>query len=94
MDPPWGVDWDRTRCGLGDVPLLAELLRVVSPAHGHLVCKVPPSFDPSTAPGLTPEAWFGRAAGDKHRIKFVTLTRANSPKRVGDTGFEPVTSTV
>lgn len=70
VDPPWGVDWDRQRVGLADLPLLGAILALRRP---ETWVKVPPSFDPSTVPSAVPEAWFGDAAGDRHRVKFVLL---------------------
>lgn len=70
IDPPWGVDWDRGRVTLADLPLLQALLAQPRP---ETWVKVPPSFDPSTVPDAEPEAWFGEAPGDRHRVKFVIL---------------------
>ena len=70
VDPPWGVDWDRGRVTLADLPVLQAILAVPRP---ETWVKVPPSFDPSTVPGAVPEAWFGEAPGDLHRVKFVVL---------------------
>jgi predicted RNA methylase len=75
-DPPWG-DLDRRVCSLADLPLLAELLDAVpDDAYAHLWCKLPPSFDPASLPGFVPTAVFGRASGDRQRVKFVWLRRA------------------
>ncbi len=71
VDPPWGLDWDRHRTTIDDLPLLADVL---TRATGPVLAKVPPSFDPTTVPGATPRAWFGQASGDRHRVKCVTLT--------------------
>jgi predicted RNA methylase len=80
VDPPWGADWPRGRCGLADLPLLAALL-----AHPHaadyvqLWAKVPPSFataqllDDSSSGRV--DAFFGEAPGDRRRVKFVLVRR-------------------
>lgn len=73
LDPPWGTDWNRERGTLDDLPELAGLLRLAANFEETLV-KVPPSFDPATLRVETrPEAWFGRAAGDHRRVKFLIL---------------------
>lgn len=72
LDPPWGTDWDRGRTTAADLPLWGAL----APHRARFAetwCKVPPSFDPATVPGATAEAWFGEAAGDRARVKFVLL---------------------
>lgn len=73
VDPPWRTDWNRTLTGLEDLPLLGPLLDVI-PEGTPWIAKVPPSFDPATLPQATPVAWFGIADGDRHRVKFLTLT--------------------
>lgn len=80
LDPPWGADWDRTRTTVQDLPPLEQALGL---ARGEAWIKVPPSFDPSTVVGAEAEAWFGRASGDRRRIKFVLLRR---PAGTWDTG--------
>jgi predicted RNA methylase len=69
VDPPWGVDWSRTRTTVDDLPLLRALLDT----GRALWAKVPPSFDTSTAPGARATAWFGERSGDRQRVKFVLL---------------------
>ncbi len=76
-DPPWGTDWDRSRTRLDELPLVQELLDLGYPTT---VLKVPPSFDPTTVPDCTPRAWFGTAAGDRHRVKFVTVSVGRGPR--------------
>lgn len=76
VDPPWGVDWDRGRTGLADLPLLEALLPGLS-AYPRAWLKVPPSFDPSEVPGARARACFGRAPGDRHRVKFTLLERSS-----------------
>lgn len=73
VDPPWGSEWNRERTGLEDFPLAAAL----SAHHrfARLLLKLPPSFDPSGLPGTEATAYFGEAAGDFHRIKFVLISR-------------------
>lgn len=75
VDPPWGVDWPRDRCGLEQLPLLAQLIEAAraGAVAGQLWAKVPPSFDPSCVPDARAEAVFGQAKGDRHRVKFVLL---------------------
>lgn len=72
LDPPWGVDWPRLGCGLGDLPVLAAWV-ADPPRAAEVWIKVPPSFDVAQVPGATPEAWFGRAEGDRRRVKFLLL---------------------
>ena len=76
LDVPWGTEWNRERVALADLPLLEELLASAraSRRYATIVAKVPPSFDPATTPGARPEGWFGHAAGDRQRVKFVLLT--------------------
>lgn len=75
VDPPWGVDWNRSQTGARDLPLLADLLRFFrgSERYERLVAKVPPSFDPTSVEAATPSAVFGEAAGDRRRVKFVLI---------------------
>jgi hypothetical protein len=70
VDPPWGMDWNRLRVGIDDLPVLRAILAAPRP---ETWVKVPPSFDPSTVPDADPEAWFGESEGDRHRVKFVLL---------------------
>ncbi|MBX2799828.1 MAG: methyltransferase domain-containing protein [Myxococcales bacterium] len=83
VDPPWGVDYDRSRTTIRDVPLLASVLAA---AHAQplpprrLWAKVPPSFHAEGLEPLRIEPWFGRAAGDRQRIKFL-LIRLPMPPR-------------
>jgi hypothetical protein len=72
LDPPWGPEWSRERTEAPQLPLLAAALAHRS-QYREIWAKVPPSIDPATAPGALPEAWFGRAAGDRQRVKFVLL---------------------
>ena len=75
VDPPWGP-WDPTRTTLADLPVLEPILRAGGDRFGARWAKVPPSFDPQGLPGFDPEAWFGRAAGDHRRVKFVLMRSA------------------
>ncbi len=69
IDPPWGTEWNREQTTADDFPLLGAAL-----ADGREVwAKLPPSFDPRTVPGSIPAGAFGRACGDRHRVKFVWL---------------------
>lgn len=75
VDPPWGEQWSRVRCGVDDLPLLAQLLPL-SERFPALWAKLPPSFDPSGIPGSHVRAVFGHAAGDARRVKLIWLTRS------------------
>ncbi|MFK7929402.1 MAG: methyltransferase domain-containing protein [Myxococcota bacterium] len=70
IDPPW-AGWDHRRTTLDDLPLLGALLERM-PTNQSWWAKVPPSFD---VEGLqvSVEPWFGRASGDRHRVKFLLL---------------------
>lgn len=86
VDPPWGADWDRARVTADDLPGLRELL-VLAPRFPVTLVKVPPSFDPASldAPARA-EAWFGEAAGDRRRVKFLIVTLEGphaAPRRAG-----------
>ena len=72
VDPPWGTEWNRHSTTMHDLPLLAQLIQQYDGA-ASLLAKVPPSFNTKTTPGALPKAWFGSAAGDRYRLKFVTL---------------------
>ncbi len=71
VDPPWGPDY-RSPSRLADHPILAAL---VSRWQGAIWAKLPPAFDPDSWPDASPEAWFGEAAGDARRVKFLVLRR-------------------
>jgi trimethylguanosine synthase len=76
VDPPWGgPGWDRTRTTAADLPLVEALWSV--PA-AEVWAKVPPSFAPASLEGAVPEAWFGEASGDRHRVKFVLVRRPST----------------
>jgi hypothetical protein len=77
VDPPWGVDWDRARTGLDDLPLLASLAPELV-RFPLAIAKVPPSFDPTALPGFGPRAVFGEAPGDRQRVKLVLLERGTT----------------
>jgi SAM-dependent methyltransferase len=82
VDPPWGVDWNKTRCTLDSFPLAYALWEAFreNPQWGSFWLKVPSSFDPRTL-GVTGQVIpiFGAAAGDTQRIKFllIKVSRAN-----------------
>lgn len=76
VDAPWGRDFDKQHTDLQALPLLAELLPHAK-HYRELWAKVPASFDTKTLGEVTCAAFFGRAPGDHHRIKFV-LARARS----------------
>ncbi|MEZ4318618.1 MAG: hypothetical protein R3F61_13980 [Myxococcota bacterium] len=67
LDPPWG---EPDRIATHEVPLLRELLEA-GRHFERIWAKVPPSF--VGLPGFAMEAWFGHAAGDRQRVKFVLL---------------------
>jgi hypothetical protein len=81
VDPPWGVDWDRTRTdAVSLAPLPALLERIAKPdlaGHfAHVWCKLPPSIAPASLPGAwTLEAMFGEHPGDWRRVKLVWARR-------------------
>lgn len=82
VDPPWGREWNRERCDLAQLPLLAALLPIAASGYAALWAKVPPSFAIEELPGAVPEAWFGEAEGDRRRVKFVLLRQVqNSSNR-------------
>lgn len=72
IDPPWGGAYDKACVTLSDLPLLASLL-ACKHQFAKTWAKVPPSFDPASAPGSSAEAWFGAAVGDAARVKFLLL---------------------
>jgi len=73
VDPPWGTDWDRTRCALDELPLLAALLPIAAQGYAALWAKVPPSFATDQLREAAAEAVFGEGPGDHRRIKFLLL---------------------
>jgi hypothetical protein len=80
VDPPWGAEWNRLRCGLSDFPLAAALFATfqATPDWGAFWLKVPSSFDPSSLSGNpSTTAVFGHAAGDSQRIKCLLLKVAS-----------------
>lgn len=80
VDPPWGLDYDKQRTERASFPLFDRLLAERDAgACGALWAKVPSSFAVATVPGARPSAWFGEAAGDAHRIKFVLLELGQLP---------------
>jgi trimethylguanosine synthase len=73
VDPPWD-------CPDADLPPLFDLLGVAD-RFPAVWCKLPAGFPVHTLPG-GPGAWtvepvFGRAAGDRQRIKFLWLRRGD-----------------
>jgi 16S rRNA G966 N2-methylase RsmD len=74
IDPPWGGEqYDKRFTERASFPVLDRLLAKDLSAYGEIWIKVPSSFRVATVPGAEPSAWFGEAAGDRHRIKFVLL---------------------
>ena len=82
VDPPWGVDWSRTCTPLAALPALAHAM-TLRERFGELWAKVPPSFDVRELDGARAEAWYGTAAGDRRRVKFLVV-------RVGSGGRDPL----
>jgi SAM-dependent methyltransferase len=72
VDPPWGVEWSRTLTPLAALPALTTALGVRD-RFGEVWAKVPPSFDVREVPDARPEAWYGTAAGDRRRVKFLLV---------------------
>jgi hypothetical protein len=76
VDPPWGgEDYDRVSSERADFPLLDRLLGLNLSGYSELWLKLPSSFRVGSVPGASASAWFGEAAGDRQRIKFVLLRR-------------------
>lgn len=78
VDPPWGADWPRDRCGLAQLPLLGALLPHAA-GYAALWAKLPPSFATQELLACNPtgraDAFFGEAQGDRRRVKFVLVRR-------------------
>ena len=74
-DPPWGEDYDKQRTELRSLPWLERLLALPMSQFGELWLKLPASFASSQLPDARVQAWFGEAAGDRQRIKFIQLSR-------------------
>ncbi len=55
------------------VRALLDRILVLRPAGQRAWIKVPGAFDPATIAGALPRAYFGVAAGDARRVKFVVL---------------------
>lgn len=72
VDPPWGPGY-RAPTTVADYPLLAALLAAAS-GFDEVWAKVPPSFDPGSLPGAVAEPWYGVAAGDDRRVKFLLIS--------------------
>jgi predicted RNA methylase len=83
VDPPWGVEWDRARTTVADLPLFGDILDLFhcTGRFEYLVAKVPPSFDPAIVAGVNARAVFGEAEGDYRRVKFVLLEMRLSTAR-------------
>jgi predicted RNA methylase len=76
VDPPWGEDYDKRATTCADFPLLTELLSraPLLRAYAEIWLKLPSSFSTRSVPTAAVRAWFGEAAGDRQRVKFVQLT--------------------
>lgn len=72
IDPPWGEKYNKERVTLADLTPCEEVLEAASHIPRHWI-KTPPSFDPSVLPGCRVEAFFGVAAGDDRRVKFLLV---------------------
>ncbi|MFT3921632.1 MAG: hypothetical protein QM778_03770 [Myxococcales bacterium] len=76
VDPPWGGEtYDKRYSDRTTFPLLDQLLAQDLSGYREVWIKVPNSFRVASVDGARAEAWFGEAAGDRHRIKFVLLRR-------------------
>ncbi len=87
VDPPWSAAAGRVAAGSTpatghydkrcttrqSLPLLDQLLALPLAGYGKLWLKLPCSFATRSIAGGRPRAWFGEAAGDRQRIKFVQL---------------------
>jgi hypothetical protein len=74
IDPPWGGEqYDKRSTERSSFPVLDGLLAQDLAGYREIWIKVPNSFRVASVPGAQPSAWFGEAAGDRHRIKFVLL---------------------
>jgi predicted RNA methylase len=72
VDPPWG-DWDKLSTCPTDLPLLELALTVGRERFARVWAKVPPSTDTRGIADCETLAVFGRAPGDRQRIKFLLL---------------------
>lgn len=71
VDPPW-EGWDHRSTTLADLTLLHALTPHL--LGRPFMAKVPPSFVPESMPvPVRVEPWFGRAPGDRHRVKFLVV---------------------
>jgi SAM-dependent methyltransferase len=75
VDPPWGEQYDKRAASLDDFPLLSAVLAGSTAGYRELWLKLPGSFSVASIPGSEPSAWFGEAAGDRERVKFLLLRR-------------------
>ncbi|MDB4971894.1 MAG: tgs1 [Myxococcaceae bacterium] len=73
VDPPWGQHYDKRATTKQSFPLLSALLERDLSAHARVWLKLPSSFEVGSLPGAEASAWFGTAAGDAQRVKFVLL---------------------
>lgn len=76
VDPPWGGEqYDKRFSERSSFPFLDALLSRDLSGYREIWIKVPNSFRVASIEGAQASAWFGEAAGDRHRIKFVLLRR-------------------
>jgi len=75
VDPPWGEHYDKRATRRADFPLLDALVGLdLRACYRELWVKVPSSFEvASLGANVEAQAFFGTAAGDATRIKFVLL---------------------
>lgn len=79
VDPPWGLDYDKRCSERAQFPLLDALIARVRSGYDAIWAKVPGSFAVSSVGGAEASGWFGEAAGDAHRLKFVLLQKTLAP---------------
>jgi predicted RNA methylase len=81
VDPPWGGDYEKRATRRTDFPLLDALMQRpdVVARYAQLWLKLPGSFATHELPSAQVRAWFGEAAGDRQRVKFLQLKCAGGP---------------
>ena len=71
INPPWGADWNHVSTTWDSFPRLLDWVASVRAPRTWL--KLPPSFVPTAQWAVQP--YFGHTSGDRHRVKFLLLTR-------------------